>query len=737
MTNMSPLQLSKLQYGTQFKQYYIFEQIGVGGQGVVWSAFDKNNARVVAIKFNETDLSSQNQVEDRGRFRHADRLLELSHPNILPIYDYSLSGNIRYFVSPYLCGGSLVDRLQPGKFSPEDALRCAAAVANGLDYLHTQGLVHRDLKPGNILLDLNQNVYVADFGLARELSASTQVLHTGHGTPPYAPPEQHKRTQLTPESDIYSFGIMLYQFFTFQLPWNGKNTLAILQLQSNVEIPDPREVNSDLPHALVKVLRRMTAVNPAERQQSAIEAVEGLSQVFNIPLLKTTLDAQTNGYVFRRTDDEELLQKSFAFWDWSNGTTCTSLTRFALIDQYLKGEGKRALTPGLQRFMLQHALTYGYHDDTWWAQVDDPHERLRSAATLIEKKVEEIAARSIKHLLTDPALRTINDLPSQSLTASLLEIAGKTRDPWLRQECLNTLIVLIPVEKKWRNIALSPEQDNALAELAIEDSDLGNEAARLIGHVRSLTATQRILQNTNRTRRNVALQMIQQAAGSLPASISMSTRFGIFLDWAISQLVAQPSQLLAAYGMAFLGMALGFGSIAYLTYRLPVWFDTIRITSALVRGLIMGASFGFGVFLTRLIAERFSRVNPILRIALATISGSIILTISENIYHILILNTPPHGILIMLGCLLTAIGFSLGAWTQARTLKIFVSLAALYASLAGSWWIHVSGDIASATPMIPFEYSTPISQTLGLIFVATLPMAILSNVVSMTLKQEP
>ena len=231
--------------------------------------------------------------------------------------------------------------------------------------------------------------------------------------------------------------------------------------------------------------------------------------------------------------------------------------------------------------------------------------------------------------------------------------------------------------------------------------------------------------------------MIQQAAGSLPATISTSTRFDVFLDWVTSQLTAQPFRLLAAYGMAFLGMALGFGSIAYLTYRLPVWFDTIRITSALVRGLIMGASFGFGVFLTRLIAERFSKVNPILRIALATISGSIALTISVDIYHLLILNTPPHGILILLSCLLTAIGFSLGALTHTRALKIFASLVALYASLAGSWWIHVSGGLASATPMIPFESSTPISQTLGLILVAVLPMAILSNLASMTLKQEP
>jgi serine/threonine protein kinase len=80
MTNMSPLHLSKIQYGTQFQQYQILEQIGVGGQGVVWSAFDVKNERIVAIKFSETDLSSQNQVEDRVRFRHADRLLELSHP---------------------------------------------------------------------------------------------------------------------------------------------------------------------------------------------------------------------------------------------------------------------------------------------------------------------------------------------------------------------------------------------------------------------------------------------------------------------------------------------------------------------------------------------------------------------------------------------------------------------------------------------------------------------------------
>lgn len=736
MTEELPLQLNKLQSGTQFKHYNMLEQIGVGGQGIVWSAIDQDNEIIVAIKLTESYLSEQAQVDDWVLDHQAGRLLKLNHPNILPITDIGLSGKIRYMVSPYISGGSLVDRLKPGKFTTENALRCAAAIASGLDYLHKQGIVHRDLKPGNILLDFNQHAFLTDFGLARDITSTTKVMHTGRGTPPYAPPEQHKMTQMTLESDIYSFGVMLYELFTLQLPWEGEQTLALLQLQSAVEIPDPCEINPTLPHSLFKVLRQLTAANPAARPHSIIEVMTQLNTIFGIPPNSNTLEAQTTDEIAIRTADaREVLRQSLAYWNQTDGTTYISLTRLALIDQHLKREGMQPLSPDVRRFMLLHALTYGYNDETWWQQVPDPAERFGIAAGLISKKNEAIVARCINRLLKDPELQRLKTLPPETMTAALLEISGKSNDPWLRQEALETILSLIPAANEWREVAISSDQDNVLAELALEDSDQGDKAARLIGHIRSRTATQKLIQVAGEDRRIAALQMIQSAAGSLPASTDVKVRLGVSTDWMIRQLVAQPSKLLAAYGMAFLGVALGFGSIVYLTYRYPVYLDTIRITNSLVRALILGVPFGFGLFLARLIAERFSKVKSLLRIMFATMIGGLVLTISLDLYHILVLNTPPRGVLIPAGCLLTAFGFSLGALKRSRVWKIGISLLASFTALAGTWWIHVMGNSSSQTPMIAFDYSMPGAQILGLISITVLMMTILGNLVNLSLKE--
>ncbi len=266
--------LKDLSPKARFLNYELLEQIGAGGEGVVWSGVDLEHNRIVAIKLNElTEFGKQN-MRDRMFDKQVDKLLALRHPHILPIYDYGLTKSIHYLVSPYLPGGSLRDLLTARELTIHDTLSFAAEIAAGLDYLHDQNILHRDLKPSNILLDFSGTAYISDFGLARFIPDTTQAVHTGRGTPPYAPPEQLAMKAMTRQSDIFSFGILLFEMFTRQVPWDGEKILGIQQLYSREELPDPCKINSQLPPDLAKVLRRMTEASPASRPGSAGEALQ-------------------------------------------------------------------------------------------------------------------------------------------------------------------------------------------------------------------------------------------------------------------------------------------------------------------------------------------------------------------------------------------------------------------------------------------------------------------------------
>src|SRR5512147_250767 len=138
--------ISELCPDLQFHQYRLLEQIGTGGQGVVWSAEDSRRNDVVAIKFNEILNSEEQQVDDEMFERQLGKLLKVQHEYILPMYDCGLENQVRYLVSPYIPGGSLFERIKRAPLPLEDALRFSAEIASALDYLHGQGIIHRDIK---------------------------------------------------------------------------------------------------------------------------------------------------------------------------------------------------------------------------------------------------------------------------------------------------------------------------------------------------------------------------------------------------------------------------------------------------------------------------------------------------------------------------------------------------------------------------------------------------------------
>jgi serine/threonine protein kinase len=717
-----------------FRQYQLLEQIGVGGQAVVWSAIDKNRNRVLTIKFNKILESDQNNAEEIGIEYKLDKLVTLQHAHILPIYEYGSEERVRFLVSPYIPGGTLATKIKTSHLSFDDVLRYGTEIASALDYLQRQGVIHRDLKSSNILLDLSDHTYLADFGLARILSDSTLAFHTGHGTPPYASPEQVSSKEITSKSDIFSFGILLFEMFTGQLPWNGKRQLGIEQLHSDQELPDPREYVTGLPPLITDVLRRVTSVNPELRPRSATEVMKMLYYVFNIPAEPVRAEVEHDEPTARNKDAAELLKHGLTQWQSTKGKFNLGLTKFALIDS----EGMKIDTDTFNRFMLSQALTYGFHDDQWWTTVNNPRERLMVSSELLGRDNDAITGRVLEHLTGDlDILSSTSGLP-KSLGTSLLTIGTQTNDATLRQKIFAGIRILLRPGNAWKDPSLDPNQIKRLGELALEDSESGDTAAELIGHLRSPSAVQVVLKHSDEGRKIDALLRIQQVAGSLPSLVPTQVRSRLSLERNLQRLTQRPVNLIGAYVMTFLGAALGVALQAYLTYNLPDFLDIARITTSLVRGLITGSVFGLGIFLTRVITERFHTSNTIPRVLLATIVGGLVMNIALLIFHVLFVLTPPTGILITLGCVMVALTFAVGGLIRSRLIKMFLSSVSILMAIMGTWLIHINLTTSSVelTPMFRYDYTWPITQVLFTALGVAFLIGIFGNLINLSIRNE-
>lgn len=611
-----------------------------------------------------------------------------------------------------------------GRLPEKTALNVAAHIASALDYLHSYDIIHRDLKPGNVLMDLNRNIYVFDFGLARILSGSTVAMHTGHGTLPYSPPEQSKHLEITIQSDLFSFGVMLYQFFTGHIPWDGEVTLGIQQLHSNEEIPDPCEYNTELPPSLVKVLRRITAAQVTARPKSAAEVMQMLYDVFNVPPIPVDTK-QRNDISPLGLGANELLKHAMDEWEDSSTSIPLTLTKFALVDLGLKIPGGAGGPENLNSFMLQCALTYGYDSDFWWKKVDKPLERLRIAASVIRWDNVVFTSRALGYLLRDQAILDSKAALSDGLMPALLNTASSKVSQDLKQNIFEFLESMIHPLARWQTSFPSPEQVQMLARLACEETSIGDRAARLIGRLHSTEAVAVLIKLADDDRCIQTLLMVLEAAGSLPSIVPWSMRLSLSTERIANWLASNLASILGVFGLAALGVFLGFGAQVYLTYRLPNYMDLTRISISVERGLFMGLVFGFGIFITRLLAELPSSIKTFPRIILATLVGGITLTIGLFLYDLLFLNTPPGGVLFAAGSFLISAGYAFGLWTRPIAVKMLISAMALFLALSGTWFGHVALATSpiGMSPIFFYDYGWPTIQILGTMLAASLPMA--------------
>ncbi|MGE5745021.1 MAG: protein kinase domain-containing protein [Gemmatimonadota bacterium] len=257
-------------------------KLGEGGFGVVYRARDVRLRRDVAVKLLRRELVSGEGFVERFE-REAQALAALRHPNIVPVYAIGDQGELIYLIMPFVEGVTLTDYLREhGRLALDEAARILRAVGGALTAAHGVGLVHRDIKPDNIMLEgPKRHPLLMDFGIAKtgQTGGGVGLTSTGMvlGTPLYMSPEQAKADPaVDARSDIYSLGILAYQLFTGELPFNGDSIYAVLNQHLTTPVPEPRTLRPEIPAQVSAALRRAMAKQPAERFQHVEEFIEAL-----------------------------------------------------------------------------------------------------------------------------------------------------------------------------------------------------------------------------------------------------------------------------------------------------------------------------------------------------------------------------------------------------------------------------------------------------------------------------
>jgi Serine/threonine protein kinase len=307
-------------------RYEIIERVGGGGMALVYRAQDILLGRNVAVKILRQQFVHDEEFVRRFR-REAQAAASLSHPNIVSVYDVGQQDDTHYIVMEYVEGRNLNDIIKErAPLQPDEAVRIAAQICDALDHAHNNQIIHRDIKPHNILIGKNGRVKVTDFGIARAVTSST-ITQTGSvvGSVHYLSPEHAKGVVTGEKSDLYSLGVVLYQMVTGRLPFLGESpiSVALKHLQDGFE--EPRQVNPHIPQSLENVILRAMRKNPGERYDSAREMLDDLETCLSperldepklafddvdmettriMPAIRSTGEAQTSSHARESGEDD-------------------------------------------------------------------------------------------------------------------------------------------------------------------------------------------------------------------------------------------------------------------------------------------------------------------------------------------------------------------------------------------------------------------------------------------------
>jgi serine/threonine-protein kinase len=272
---------------TLARRYELLELIGGGGMADVYKAHDKLLDRPVAVKILHAQFSNDADFIDKFH-REAQGAARLAHPNIVNIYDVGEEAGSHYIVMEYVPGDTLKTRIQQeGHLSVEESLQIAKDIASALEQAHRNNLVHCDIKPHNILMMPDGHIKVADFGIARAVTAST-MTYSGSviGSVHYFSPEQAKGSMITPKSDIYSLGVVMYEMLTGQLPFTGETSVGIAIKHLQEEAPTVRQADPSIPPVVEAIVSKAMG-KVAEERPSATEMIRDIEQAESMLYQKT------------------------------------------------------------------------------------------------------------------------------------------------------------------------------------------------------------------------------------------------------------------------------------------------------------------------------------------------------------------------------------------------------------------------------------------------------------------
>ena len=249
--------------------YRIVEQVGVGGMAIVYRAYQPAMDRNVAVKVPVEFLLED--ADFRARFHgEARTIAQLEHPHVLPVYDFGEDKGLPYLVMRYVDGGTLREYAARGVLPIDQSLRLCAEIAEALAYGHSRGIIHRDVKPANVLVDHEGAALLADFGIATMVAPTVaQTESVALGTPYYMAPEQVSDKPVDGRTDIYALGVVLYELLTGRRPYEGETPLVVALKHVTDPFPLPRQVNPALPEAAERIIVKAMARDPNDRYQNA------------------------------------------------------------------------------------------------------------------------------------------------------------------------------------------------------------------------------------------------------------------------------------------------------------------------------------------------------------------------------------------------------------------------------------------------------------------------------------